>query len=79
MVFALQVQHASAQKEQEMCDHMETLKVSEREERKVKRYLMLILVPSSNQISHGQELEHMQQKLLHMSAKLEQKVTQLQV
>ena len=34
MVFVLQVQQASAQKKQEMCDHMETLKVSEREERK---------------------------------------------
>ena len=55
---------------------METLKVSEG----IKiGETMLILVPSSNQISHGQELEHMQQKLLHTSAKLEQKVTQLQV
>lgn len=34
MVFVLQVQQASAQKEQEICDHMETLKVSEMEERK---------------------------------------------
>lgn len=41
--------------------------------------VVLILVHSSNQISHGQELEHVQQKYLHVSAKLEQKVTQLQV
>ena len=32
MIFVLQVQQASAQKEQEMSDHMETLKVCEKRE-----------------------------------------------